>query len=77
MQDPNPKPPVIKGVRTFFQTIGGLIVGLVAAVWAVPGVPEAVTAYAQANFVPLLIGLTVFVGLPAGLIAWIQNRLGK
>lgn len=74
---PTTKTPVVKGVRTFFQTIGGLLVGLVAAVWNVPGVPETVTAYAQANFVPLLIGLIAFVGLPAGIIAWLQNRLGR
>ena len=74
---PEPKTPVVKGVRTFFQTIAGLFVGLVAAVWSVPGVPEAVTAYVHANFVQLLIGTAVFVGLPAGLIAWLQNRLGK
>ncbi|MCA9333895.1 hypothetical protein KC963_02505 [Candidatus Saccharibacteria bacterium] len=69
--------PVVKGVRTFLQTIAGLLVGLVAAVWSVPGVPEAVTAYVQANFVPLLIGLAVFVGIPSGVVAWLQNRLGK
>lgn len=72
-----PKTPVVKGVRTFFQTLAGLLVGLIAAVWSVPGVPEAVTAYVQANFVPLLVGLIAFVGLPTGFIAWLQNRLGK
>lgn len=71
------KTPVVKGVRTFFQTLAGLFVGLVLAVWSVPGVPQTVTAYVYANFVPLLIGLAAFVGVPAGLIAWLQNRLGK
>lgn len=72
-----PKTPVVKGVRTFFQALGGCLVGLLAAVWAVPGVPAAIQGYAQANFWPLFGGLLVFIGLPAGLIAWLQNRLGK
>lgn len=71
------KTPTQKGVRTFFQTLGGLLTGLVLAVWSVPGVPEAVSAYVQHNFVPLLAGLLVTVGLPSGLIAYFQNRLGK
>lgn len=75
--EPTPRTPTVKGVRTFFQTIVGLVVGLVAAVWQVPGVPAAVHAYVVANFVPLLIGLIAFVGLPAGVMAWLQNRLGK
>lgn len=69
--------PTIKGVRTFFQSLIGLLIGLVAAVWHVPGVPEAVHAYVQANFVPLFLGLVGFVGLPTGLVAYFQNRLGK
>lgn len=77
MKPQEPKTPVVKGVRTFLQTLAGLFVGLVLAVWSVPGVPEAVSVYVQANFVPLLIGTLVFVGLPAGVIAWLQNRLGK
>lgn len=71
------KTPVVKGVRTFFQALGGLFVGLVLAVWNVPGVPETVSAYVQANFVPLFLGLVTFVGLPTGVIAWLQNKLGK
>ena len=71
------KTPTQKGVRTFFQTLGGLLIGLVLAVWNVPGVPEAIVAYAQVNFVPLFMSLLVLVGLPSGLIAYFQNRLGK
>ena len=71
------KTPTQKGVRTFFQTLGGLFTGLVLAVWSVPGVPQAVSAYVQANFIPLFVGLLVTVGLPSGLIAYFQNRLGK
>ena len=65
--------PLNKGVRTALQAIVGALVGLVLVVWAVPGVPEAVTEYAKINAVPLLLA----IGIPSGIVAWIQNRLGK
>lgn len=68
-----PKTPLQKGLRTGGQAIVGSFVGLVAVVWAVPGVPEAVTAYAQDNMLPLLLT----IGIPSGIIAYIQNKLGK
>ena len=70
------KTPEQKGVRTFLQTVGGSVVGLLLAVWNVPGVPEAVTAYARTNFVPLLVTLAVLVGVPSGVIAYFQNKKG-
>ena len=72
----NTKTPTQKGVRTFLQTLGGLLVGLIMAVWNVPGVPEAIVAYVRVNFVPLFMGLLVTVGIPSGLIAYIQNKKG-
>lgn len=65
--------PLNKGVRTALQAIVGALIGLVLVVWAVPGVPEAVVEYATTNLVPLLL----VIGLPAGFVAWLQNRLGK
>lgn len=65
--------PLNKGIRTALQAIVGALIGLIVVVWAVPGVPEAVIEYATTNLVPLLLA----VGIPAGLIAWVQNRLGK
>ena len=66
-----------KGLRTFVQTIWGLLTGLVITVWGVPGVPEAVTTYARENALPLLIGGILSIGVPAGLVALIQNKYGK
>lgn len=65
--------PLNKGVRTALQAIVGALIGLVVAVWAVPGVPEVVVAYLRDNFVPLLL----VIGIPSGFVAWLQNRLGK
>ena len=65
--------PLNKGLRTGLQAIVGAFVGLVVAVWAVPGVPETVIEYVTSNMLPLLL----VIGIPSGLVAFIQNRLGK
>jgi hypothetical protein len=64
--------PAGKGLRTFYQSVIGIIVGLAAVVWAVPGVPEAVQAYLLQNALPLLL----LLGVPAGLVSYIQNKKG-
>ena len=73
MQPQEPKTPVVKGVRTAIHSIVGSVIGLIVVVWAVPGVPEAVVNYLQANWLPILLA----IGVPSGLVAWLQNRLGK
>lgn len=65
--------PVGKGVRTALQAIVGVVIGLVAAVWAVPGVPEVVQQYLLQNVVVVLL---VFVGIPSGVVAYFQNKKG-
>lgn len=65
--------PLNKGVRTALQAIVGAFVGLVLVVWAVPGVPEAVVEYLKGNAVPVLLA----IGIPSGIVAWVQNLLGK
>lgn len=67
----NKTTPAGKGIRTGLQAATGSLVGLVLVVWAVPGVPEAVTSYASANWLPLLLG----IGIPSGIVAWGQNQL--
>lgn len=65
--------PTGKGIRTGLQAVIGSVIGLVVVVWAVPGVPEAVAEYAKSNWLPLLLT----VGIPSGLVAWFQNKIGK
>lgn len=67
------KTPVVRGVRTAIQSMIGAVIGLIAVVWAVPGVPEAVINYLQTYWLPVILS----VGLPSGIVAWLQNRLGK
>lgn len=69
------KTPAQRGWRTLIQGLGGAVVGLFAAVWNVPGVPDAVVGYAQKNFVPLLVTFIGLVGVPTALISYVQNKL--
>ena len=70
-----PKTSAQRGVRTFFQTVVASITGLLIAVWNVPGVPDVVVGYAQQNWLPLLLTFIGIIGVPAGVIAYIQNKL--
>lgn len=70
-----PKTVAQRGWRTFFQTAGGSLVGLVLAVWNVPGVPDAINAYATAHFLPLFLSLLGLIGIPTAIVALVQNYL--
>lgn len=72
-----PTAPAVKGVRTGYQAVAGVIVAFLYGLWELPGVPEYVSNFIQTQGVSLLIPLAVMIGLPAGLIAWLQNRAGK
>ena len=65
--------PAGKGIRTGFQAIAGVVVGLFTTVWAVPGVPEVIIEYLQKNW----LGVALAFGLPSGLLAWVQNTFNK
>lgn len=73
----NKNTPAGKGLRTLYQAVAGVVVSFLAGLWNVPGVPEYVTRFAKADGVEFLLFLAVSVGVPAGLIAFVQNRLGK
>lgn len=73
MNVPNKTTPAGKGLRTAAQAILGSLIGLVTAIWAVDGVPETVFNYLKDNWLIV----AVAIGLPSGLLAWLQNRLGK
>jgi hypothetical protein len=64
---------LMRGVRTAIQAAVGLVVGLVTTVWAVPGVPQAVTNYAGQHWLQL----AVAVGVPSGVAGFVWNALRK
>lgn len=73
MRLPNQDSATGRALKTATQAGIGFILGLIAVVWAVPGVPHAVIGYAEQNFVQMLL----FVGMPAGLTSLVWNLLRK
>lgn len=62
-----------RGVRTGLQTLIGLFVGLIVAVWAVPGVPDVIFKYFTDN----ILNAVALFGLPtvvSGIVAKVWNR---
>lgn len=70
MAEVNKEKPEVKGVRTWYQSAIALVIGLAAAVWAVPGVPQAVQGYVVQYVLP---GLIIGVPALAGGLSWLQN----
>lgn len=70
--------PKAKGIRTSVQAFIGFavtfIVGLVTVVWAVPGVPEAVSGYLLSQLVPILVFFGIPVGAASGIAAYLWNK---
>lgn len=67
--------PKAKGFRTALQALGGFIVGLAVVVWAVPGVPDAVTQYLLENWLGVISSLGLSTGIFSGLLSLVQNKL--
>lgn len=72
----NKHTPEGKGFRTFYQTVAATVVAFLYGLWELPGVSEYTSNFVQTQGVSLLIGLAALVGVPAGLIAYLQNRKG-
>lgn len=67
--------PKVKGIRTAIQALAAFVVGLFVTVWAVPGVPDAITQYLLAHWMELVASLGLSTGLAAGILSFIQNYL--
>lgn len=75
MQDKNS--PSAKGWRTFFQSVVATVIAFLYGLWELPGVSDYTSNFLRTEGVSLLIGLALLIGIPAGLIAYFQNRAGK
>lgn len=62
---------VWRTARTAVQAVIGFFVGLLAVVWAVPGVPQAVNNYVSGHW----IGLLAAFGIPTVVASLIWNLL--
>lgn len=72
-----PKTPAQKGVRTALQSVIGVVVAFLYGLWELPGVSEYVSNFIQQQGASLLVPLALAVGIPAGIVAYLQNKAGK
>lgn len=66
-----------KGWRTFVQAAAATVVAFFYGLWELPGVSEYTQEFIQTEGVSLLIGLAVLIGIPAGILSYVQNKQGK
>jgi hypothetical protein len=66
-----------KSARTFIQSVVATVVAFLYGLWGLPGVSEYTQNFVKTQGFELLLGLAALVGLPAALIAYLQNRKSK
>jgi len=75
--NPQNNTPKAKSIRTFLQSVGATIVAYLYGLWQLPGVSDYTNNFVKTQGFELLIGLAVLVGVPAALIAYLQNRKAR
>jgi len=75
--NPNNNTPKAKSVRTFLQSVGAAVVAFFYGLWQLPGVSDYTNNFVKTQGFDLLIGLALLVGIPAALIAYLQNSRKK
>ena len=73
----NNNTPEAKSVRTFIQSVLATVVAFLYGLWGLPGVSEYTQNFVKTQGFELLIGAAVLVGVPAAVIAYLQNRRSK
>lgn len=73
----NNNSPQAKSVRTFIQSVAAAVVAYLYGLWQLPGVSDYTNNFVKTQGFDLLIGLALLVGIPAALIAYLQNRRSK
>lgn len=66
-----------KSLRTFLQSVGATIVAYLYGLWQLPGVSDYTNNFIKTQGFDLLIGLALLVGVPAAILAYLQNRRSK
>jgi len=75
--NPQNNTPKAKSFRTFGQSVIAAVVAFLYGLWGLPGVSEYTQNFVKTQGFELLLGLAVLVGVPAALIAYLQNRRAK
>lgn len=74
---PKNNTPEAKGIRTFLQSVGATIIAFLYGLWQLPGVSDYVQNFVETQGLSLLIGLAALIGIPAGLLAFFQNKAAQ
>lgn len=72
--NPNNNTPKAKSVRTFLQSVGAAVVAYLYGLWQLPGVSDYTNNFVKTQGLELLLGLAALIGIPAALLAYLQNR---
>lgn len=75
--NPQNNSPKAKSIRTFLQSVVATVIAFLYGLWGLPGVSEYTQNFLRTQGFELLIGLAALVGLPAAVIAYLQNRNSK
>lgn len=75
--NPQNNSPKAKSIRTFIQSVIAAVVAYLYGLWQLPGVSDYTHNFIQTQGFDLLLGLAVLVGVPAAVIAYLQNRRAK
>lgn len=75
--NPNNNSAKAKSVRTFLQSVGAAVVAYLYGLWQLPGVSDYTNNFVKTQGFELLLGLAALIGIPAALIAYLQNRKAK
>lgn len=66
-----------KGFRTAYQAVVGTVVAYVTGLLALPAVREYTSEFVRNEGVAALLVVLGAFGIGAGVISWVQNKLGK
>lgn len=66
-----------KGFRTAYQAVAGAVVAYFTGLLALPAVREYTSNFIQTQGLTALLAVLAAFGIGAGLISFVQNKLGK
>lgn len=66
-----------KGFRTAYQAVAGAVVAYFTGLLAIPEVREYTQSFIQTQGVATLLIVLAAFGVGAGVVSFLQNRLGK
>lgn len=69
--------PKAKAARTFVQSVVATVLAFLYGLWELPGVSEYTSNFLRTQGFELLLGLAALVGIPAAVIAYLQNKRGQ